>query len=101
MPVPSSTAPSQAAVDALKPYAKSWKVSGPGARKNTQIQIGQCASRYVFLLRSRSFLAPANSILTGVGKCSTGLRGCVVFVLFYARQECPGRFRDRPTMQTT
>ena len=45
MPVPTSTTVSQSAIRLSKPCAKRSKVSGPGAMKNTQIQIGQCASR--------------------------------------------------------
>ena len=45
MPVAMSTADSQSAIRASNPLAKRSKVSGPGAMKNTQIQIGQCANR--------------------------------------------------------
>ncbi len=45
MPVPTSTTVSHSAIRVSKPFAKRSKVSGPGAMKNTQIQIGQCANR--------------------------------------------------------
>ena len=40
-PVPISTAAIQAAMRALKPCSNSVNVIGPGAMKNTKIQIGQ------------------------------------------------------------
>jgi hypothetical protein len=41
MPVPTSTSVNQAAIRRSKPLAKKSNVSGPGAMKNTKIQIGQ------------------------------------------------------------
>ena len=45
MPVPMSTAVSHASIVRSGPWAKRLKVMGPGAMKNTQIQIGQCDRR--------------------------------------------------------
>ena len=45
MPVATSTTASQSAIRVSNPCAKRSKVSGPGAMKNTKIQIGQCANR--------------------------------------------------------
>jgi hypothetical protein len=44
MPVPRRTSGEPEEVGGVKPLAKSEKVSGPGARKKTQIQRGQWAS---------------------------------------------------------
>ena len=41
IPVATSTATSQSAIRASKPRSNRSKVSGPGAMKNTKIQIGQ------------------------------------------------------------
>src|SRR5271168_2101270 len=62
-PVPTSTAASQSRLPRPTPCANSVKVNGPGARKNTQIQIGQCASRYSRVLRSRVVRSRAYSTL--------------------------------------
>jgi hypothetical protein len=45
MPVATSTTVSQSAMRASNPLSNRSNVSGPGAMKNTQIQMGQCASR--------------------------------------------------------
>ncbi len=45
MPVPTRTTASQSIIGGVGPFANRSNVIGPGAMKNTQIQIGQCASR--------------------------------------------------------
>src|SRR5687767_2709269 len=62
MPVPTSTTPSHVAMRRSNPRSNRSNVNGPGAMKNTQIQIGQCATRYVILLRSRMGRSLASSI---------------------------------------
>src|SRR5580658_11228710 len=47
-----------------KPRWNRSKVDGPGAMKKTKIQIGQWASRYAGLLRSRSLRPLASSTRT-------------------------------------
>ena len=76
IPVPISTALSHPAIRASKPFANKSKVSGPGSRKNTQIQIGQCANRYSAVLRARIFRSLANS--TGIPRLSLGTASNVI-----------------------
>ena len=63
MPVANITTASHNSLRRSKPCSNRSKVQGPGEIKNTKIQIGQCATRYSGLLRSRSFRSLASSNL--------------------------------------
>ena len=63
--VPIRTAPEPRAPSARRNrFANRSNVSGPGTRKNTQIQMGQWASRYNTVFRARIFRSLASS--TGI-----------------------------------
>ncbi len=70
MPVPAITTTSHAMLRALGPCSKRSNVSGPGARKKTQIQIGQCATP-VHLLVSFADAPLAGIFVTHCSGCRT------------------------------
>src|ERR1035438_9608742 len=107
MPVPTRTASNQAVLTRPNPWANRLNVSGPGARKKTQIQMGQCARllqvgqpKYCFGLGALRCLPTCH---TG-GLLSRSQYGASATELMASKQAindtCPNRACDKVMVQS-